>query len=171
MARASIEDPIKIFRFQVSIGDVPVIGFSEISGLSRTTAVAKYREGGDNITEQKSAGLTEFPAITLRRGQIVSGDKSLLSLFVYNWVAQLGIVTDTAAIFANGYRRDLTITQYSTTNDVVRAWNIINAFPSEYKPMSDLKAQASENSFEEIKLEHEGWTLDPKFINVLGAKP
>lgn len=154
MARSSIEDPLKVFRFRVECDGVVRAGFSEVDGLSRETDVAEYREGGQNETPQKSAGLSKFPDVTLRRGQIIGstrgGDDDFLE-----WAQDVHDV----AVGGNAlqYRRDLDIIQYNSLNVEVRRWRISNAFPRVYTPFTSLNGTSSDNSFETVVLAHEGF--------------
>jgi phage tail-like protein len=154
MARASIEDPLKVFRYSVVVDGFIRAGFSEVTGLDRTTEEAKYREGGFNETSQKSAALTEFPEIVLKRGQIIGSSRGGDADFI-TWATQVFDVS--SAGNASNYRKDLTIQQYSATNTLAQAWNVYDCWPKGFKPISDLKAEGNENSFEELKLANEGW--------------
>jgi phage tail-like protein len=156
MARAAVEDPLKAFRYRAVVTGFVRAGFSEINGIDRTTEEAKYREGGYNETVRKSAGLTDFPDITLKRGQLVGaqvgGDFDMV-----NWAS---LVFDVASVGnAANYRIDITVQQYSATNTLARAWTIYECWPKGFKPLSDLKGEGNENSFEELKLANEGWEL------------
>jgi phage tail-like protein len=154
MARAALEDPLKVFRFRVVVDGFVRAGFTELNGIDRNTEEVKYREGGFNETSQKSAGLTEFPDITLKRGQIVGSSRGGDDDYV-DW-AQL--VFDVASAGNdNNYRKDLDIEQYNALNVRARVWRVYNTWPKGYKPMSDGKAEGNENSFEELRLSNEGW--------------
>lgn len=154
MSRASLEDPLKVFRFKVQIDGFARAGFTEVTGLERETDVSEYREGGDQETPQKSAGLSKFPDVTLKRGQIVGSTRGGANDFT-NWADDVHNV----ASGGNGenYRRDLDIVQYNALNQEACRWRIYNAWPRRVKPMSDLSGPSSDNSFEEIVLAHEGW--------------
>lgn len=154
MARAAIQDPIKVFRFTVSVDGFIRAGFAELTGIDRTTEVVNYREGGDNTTVLKSAGLTTFPDITLRRGQILNGNGEN---DFYQWATTVFNVATNGG--AANYRKTLEITQVSHTGFPVRRWRIVEAFVVGYKPFSDLNGQTNENSMEELRLAHEGWEL------------
>lgn len=154
MARASVEDPLKVFRFRVIVDGFVRAGFSEVAGFDRTTEEAKYREGGFNETVQKSAGLTEFPDITMRRGQIVGSSRGGDDDFI-NWAASVFDVA--SAGNATNYRKDLDIEQYSATNVRARVWRVYNCWPRGFKPTSDMKADGNDNSIEELKVANEGW--------------
>lgn len=156
MARGALEDPLKEFRFRVKVDEFVRAGFTEVTGLDRETEEAKYREGGFNETPQKSAGLTTFPVLTLKRGLIVGsargGDDDFL-----NWSQQVFDVA--SAGNAVNYRRDLDIELYDATNVRAKVYRVYNAWPTGYKPYSDLKGDGSNNLIEEMRLSHEGWEV------------
>jgi phage tail-like protein len=154
MARAVVQDPIKAFRFSVSIGGFVRIAFTECTGLEKETEVVGYSEGGTDA-EQKSAGRSKYSDITLKRGQLVPGIPG--SDDFMQWLSQVGIVS------VNGnkaeYRRDIVITQHDAFNRPVREWSVYNSWPHKFKAMSDLKGDSNENSIEELTLCHEGFDV------------
>lgn len=152
--RASAEDPLKVFRFRVECDGFTRAGFSEVTGLTRTTAVAEYREGGFNETPQKSAGLSTFGDITLRRGQIIGSSRGGDDDFL-DWAKQVHNVS--AGGNAENYRRSLDIVQFNSQNKEIRRWRIANAWPSGFRATSDLNATSSDNSIEELTIAHEGF--------------
>lgn len=156
MARAAVEDPLKSFRFRVVIDGFVRAGFSEVTGFDRETDEAKYREGGFNETEQKSAGLTHFGDIMLKRGLIIGssrgGDTDML-----DWA---DLVFDIAVQGnAGNYRKDLDIEQYSAQNTRARVWRVYDSWPKKVVPTGELKAESSENLYESITLANEGWEM------------
>jgi phage tail-like protein len=154
--RASTDDPLKVFRYRIEVDGITRAGFSEMTGLSKTTDVAEYREGGMNETPQKSAGLSKFTDVVLRRGQISHSIRGGDDDFI-DWLDQVNKVGSQGN--AENYRRNLDVVQFSSLNQEVRRWRITNAFPSASKPFSDLNASASDNSIEELTLSHEGYEL------------
>lgn len=156
MARTVNEDPLKVFRFLVEEDGFKRAGFREVNGLEATVEVAEYREGGDNETVKKSAGLVSYGNITLIRGQIIGsnegGDDDL-----WDWFESVQDVA-TRGNAAN-YRRDFDIAQYDATYAEVRRWNVYEAWPVRFKPFSDLNATNNDNSVEEAELANEGFTL------------
>lgn len=156
MARASIEDPLKVFRFTANITNFARSSFSEISGIDMSITVERYREGGFNETAQKSAGQAEFPDVTFTRGQIFSvqrGDGSDLDMI--NWMNMIYQVTTIGN--AINYRQDITVSQYSANNTLAREWTLVEAWPCGFKPLTELKGMGNENSYESMKIAHEGW--------------
>lgn len=157
MARTTLEDPIKVFRYKLEIaGFMGRYGFSEITGLEGETEVAEYREGGMNDTVQKSPGITKFADVTLRRGQLVGPSSGYNML--YEWYQEIFSATRGTGT-AENFRRTLTLTQYTPLNQPGRVWTIDEAWPKKYKPFSDLNATSSDNSIEEVVICHEGIQL------------
>lgn len=153
--RAATEDPLKAFRFRIEIDGVTRAGFTECTGLSRETEIAEYREGGMNDTPQKSAGLSRYPNIVLKRGQIIGsaqgGDDDFLI-----WAQDVHDVS--AGGNTMNYRRNLDIVQYDALNQEVRRWPVYEAWPCKLIPFGDLNAMSSENLVETLELAHEGFS-------------
>ena len=70
-ARSVTNDPLQKFMFEVSIPDMPTMGFQKVAGLSRELAVVEYFEG---MAEHayKLTGREKVSEVTLERG--VYGD-------------------------------------------------------------------------------------------------
>lgn len=152
MPRTSVEDPLKVFRFVLEIDGFARAGFMECSGLERTTEVAEYREGGDNETVKKSAGLSAFGDITLRRGQVLDEGQNDF----YNWAQEVHDVGSQGGS-QRDYRRDVDIVQFERGGLEVARWRLHEAWPNRFKPFSDLDATANDNSIEELNIVNEGF--------------
>lgn len=155
--RSDSEDPLKTFRFQVEIMQFARFGFQKCTGISATTDVVEYREGGQNATVQKSPGLTKFGNITLERGQIFAagfGDKDVLS-----WYLQVFNVSAKTAASPKAFRRIVDVVQFDKEATERYRWRLVQCWPMEVKPLGDLDAMASTNSIEQMILAHEGWRL------------
>lgn len=91
-------DPLRNFKFHVNIHFNPqgtskrmaTLGFMNMSGLSASTEPIPYREGGDNTTQRKMPGQTNFADITLSRGVVVGTYQSWYWLKHLFWVNQGG---------------------------------------------------------------------------------
>ena len=151
MARPTLLDPLKAFRFKVVIDGFARMGFTEVTGLEKDTDEVKYREGGMNETERKSAGLSHFGDITLRRGQVMPGQGASDMI---DWVEKVHSIQLGNAV---KYRKDIDIQQLTFYNTVACTWRVSNAWPKKFKPMSDMKGDSSADSYEEITLAHEGF--------------
>jgi len=166
MARSRLQDPLKIFNFLVVIpggtdADT-VAGFTEVTGLDSTIAMDEKRGGGENFSVQLSPGLPSHGEVTLRRGQIINTQNALASDLFYNWYLQCYHYQ------ADGYadsdpRRDIRVLQLYPTGIVARGWEMVNCLASYYKPFTDLNGGESGNSFEEIRIRHEGFG-DPEAL-------
>jgi phage tail-like protein len=148
-------DPYKNFKFRVKWDGKFVAGVSKVSGLKRTTEVVKHREGGDPSTSRKSPGRSEFEAITLERGVTHDVEFERWANKVWNFGAGLGAETS-----LKDFRKDLTIEMYNEAGQLVLAYNVFRAWPSEYQPVPDLDANANAVAIQTLKLECEGWERD-----------
>jgi phage tail-like protein len=153
--RSSYQDPVKTFDYIVEIDGFKRFGFSEVTGLQANTAVISYREGGDNHSVRKSAGLTEYDPIVLKRGQVIDpngvGDDDF-----YDWYLQVQSIR-TQGFADPDYRRNGTVVQFHRDGRTARRWDFINSWPSRYKPFGDLGGNDSNDSIEELELQHEGF--------------
>lgn len=69
-------DPVRNFKFQVQMihtdntiaSELGKMGFTAVDGLSMTTDVSAYREGGWNTNPHKLPGQTDFSPITMSSG-------------------------------------------------------------------------------------------------------
>jgi phage tail-like protein len=73
MATATIPDPYTNFNFLVEIDGITRAAFHECSGFDSTIDVIEHREGGENTTLRKCAGMTKYSNIVLKRG--ITDDK------------------------------------------------------------------------------------------------
>lgn len=97
MARATATDPIRNFKFQVSIlsaggnlatdaPDLGNLGFAVVSGLSVQNEMVGYREGGMNTHPHKFLGQSDFAPVTFSRGVFPSqSDLYRWQQFLHRW--------------------------------------------------------------------------------------
>ncbi len=182
-------DPLRTFKFQVDIGYqtddlqrqqgtqiLARCGFMSVSGLSVTTEMIPYREGGMNTTTRKMPGQSDYPPVTLQRG-LFAGDGRL-----FNWMKDI-FLTDAVqgSVLKNLNHLDFRTTvlirvlQHPTVrqnpalintgggNVPVRqapgkgrwAVALINAWPTSWSA-SDLDAGGNGIIMEQLTLVHEG---------------
>jgi phage tail-like protein len=132
------------FAFSVWIGQQPVAGFSEVSGLAMETEVETFREGGANLSERQLAGPVKYSSrLVLKRG---FGDMK----YLWNWYA--GVMKGMIE------RRDVTIL-INSTHDSQEApepkWVFRAACPVKWTG-PELRATTSAVAFESIELVHRG---------------
>ncbi len=136
-------DPYRNFNFLVQIDGITQAGFSECSGLSSTTEVVEYREGGDNTTVHKLPGKTAYGDITLKWGITDNLD-------LWNWRQQI--------IDGQVFRKHGTLILFDFDASTERArWNFIRAWPTKCE-LPSFSARGNEVAIETLVLAHEGLT-------------
>lgn len=158
-------DPLRSFKFHViisRIGDLaaayPKLGFMSVSGLSVTTDVIAYRQGGHNTTTQKMPGQSDFAPVTLSKG-LMTGDQKLV-----NWVYQLfNVMQGNGNAYPSGtdFRAivDIMLIDHPVTTKtapVKAVWRLYNAWPTSVS-FGDLDAGANSIAVNQMTLAHEGW--------------
>lgn len=124
MARATASDPIRNFKFQVTIVPtggtttggagglsrnapaLPKLGFSVMSGISVQNEMVGYREGGMNTHTHKLVGQSDFAPVTFSRGVFFDQpDMWRWQEFIHSWnQADSGSRAED-----NDYRCDITV--------------------------------------------------------------
>lgn len=152
-------DPYKNFKFRVKWDGKYVAGISKVGALKRTTEVVEHREGGDPSSTRKSPGQTKFEAITLERG--VTHDANFLQWVnkVWNFGAGPG-----AEVSLADFRKDIIIEVFNEAGQKVKAYNVFRCWVSEYQALPELDASAHAVAIESMKLENEGWEIDPDVV-------
>ena len=148
-------DPYQNFKFRVKWDGHYVAGLSKVSALKRTTEVVKHREGGDPSTTRKSAGRTEYEAITLERGITHDPDFERWANKVWNYGSGLG-----AEVSLKDFRKHIIIEMYNEAGQLAIAYKVFRCWISEFQAQPDLDANANVIAIQTIKLENEGWERD-----------
>jgi phage tail-like protein len=150
-------DPYKNFKFRIMWDGKYVAGVSKVGGLTRTTQVVTYREGGDPSIVRKSPGQTEYTAITLERG--VTHDPEF-----ENWASKVWDFDNRGQlgqeVSLQDFRKDIIIELYNEAGQKVMAYNVYRCWVSEYTALPELDASANAVAIQTLKLENEGWTRD-----------
>jgi phage tail-like protein len=152
-------DPYKNFKFRVKWGGNYVAGVNKVGGLTRTTEVVTYREGGDPSMERKSPGQTKYEAITLERGITQDLAFEQWANKVWNYSSTLG-----TEVSLQDFRKDIIIEMYNEAGQLVIAYNVYRCWVSEYLAQPDLDASANAVAIQHIKLENEGWERDTSVV-------
>lgn len=133
-------DPTPAFRFELSLDDLPVAGFSEIGGLSVELEAQEYAEGGLNSHMHRFPNRAKQANLTLKRGII---DRQL-----WDWFYD---TTQGKIKFRSGAIR----LRDPSGGEVVMEWYIYNAFPTKISG-PDLNASQNSVAFESLELAHQG---------------
>jgi len=148
-------DPYKNFKFRLKWDGRYVAGISKVSALRRTTAVVKFRDGGDPSTSRKSPGPTDYEPITLERGVTHDPDFEAWAATVWQIGATLG-----AEVSLASFRKDIILDFYNEAGQLAISYKIYRCWVSEYQALPDLDANANAVAIQHIKLENEGWDRD-----------
>ncbi|MCC6729953.1 MAG: phage tail protein [Chthonomonadales bacterium] len=148
-------DPYKNFKFRVKWDNRYVAGVSKVSALKRTTEVVRHRDGGDPSSSHKSAGRTEYEAITLERGVTHDVEFEQWANKVWNFGSGAG-----AESSLKDFRKDILLEVFNEAGQRVLAYRIYRCWVSEYQALPELDANANAVAIQTLKLENEGWERD-----------
>jgi phage tail-like protein len=185
-SRSLNSDPLRNFRFQVSINNPAVsttmaqMGFMAMSGLAVNNEVIPYREGGNNTTTRKMPGQSDFGPITLTRGFMAAPVTSTGSAIqntgtneIYEWFTEIFSVNVGAGygnptvnfrvyVTIDVLEHPVTSTQSAAGIDnpapIKARFIVYNAWPMGYS-FSDLEAGGNAVFIENLTLAHEGWAV------------
>jgi phage tail-like protein len=152
-------DPYKSYRFLVYFGQstTAVAAVSKVSKLSRSSDVIEYKEGGNAIT-LKGLGRTKYEPVTIERG--ITQDKDFIA-----WadMAQRLDNGEPTTSLAN-LRQEVRIRLLNEEGQPVHGYILHRCWVSEFQALPDLDASASAVAIEHIKIENEGWEIDPAVV-------
>ena len=132
-------DPIPTFRFEVELDDLPVAGFSEISGLSVEVKPHEYAEGGINTHIHRFPGPVTQGNLTLKRGIV---DRKMWDWFYELTLGKVRLLNASIRL------RD-------PSGPVVMEWYIRKAFPIKWTG-PELNATQNSVAVETLELAHQG---------------
>ena len=158
-------DPFRNFKFKVVIRHPEIPGFANfgfmaVSGLSITTEVIPYREGGMNTTTQKMPGQSDFSPLTMSRG-LGNGQGEM-----WKWMKQLFVVMqgNRSGTAGSDFRHtvDVKVLDHPTAGyrraKVKAQFRVYNAWPTSVS-FSDLDAGANAIIVNQMTLAHEGFDV------------
>lgn len=158
-------DPFRNFKFRVYIRHPRIrgfatMGFMSVSGLSITTEVIPYREGGMNTTTQKMPGQSDFSPLTMSRG-LAAGHGEM-----WYWMKELFVVMQGTGAGRPGqeFRHDVDIKVLDHPTSGRRMartkahFRVYNAWPTSVS-FSDLDAGANAIVVNQMTLAHEGFDV------------
>lgn len=188
MARAASTDPLRNFKFRVTIqptsaglanhvGKIGELGFSVVSGLSVQNEMIAYREGGMNTHPHKMIGQSDYGPVTFSKGVFAHEDNlHKWQTFMHSW-GQGGINRQGSTRDANDYRADITVAIYdhpvsagsyatpgeSTNNNPTPGkaklgYKLFNCWPGSFS-MTDLNAGDSSILIQQMVINHEGFQI------------
>ena len=150
------ENPYESFKFRVELDGRYVAGFSAVGALKRMTEVVTRREGGSPHAHLAPA-TTRFEAVTLERG--VTHDAEFERWANSTYSTDAGLSTSLA-----DFRKDLRIELVDASGRTVRGYGVHRCWVSSIDALPELGSIGSKGTalaIRSMKLEHEGWELDP----------
>jgi len=141
-------DPLPRFKFVVEIEGIRRAGFQTCSGLEEETEVREYREGGDQSTVRKLAGLNSYSPLVLEFGSAFDDE-------IWQWRQRV------KRVGATKNRKPISVVQQDESGKEVKRWQVFDAWPSKYTA-PEFDATSSENAVESVELQHEGLDLITK---------
>jgi phage tail-like protein len=152
-------DPYKSFKFRVLWDGEIVAGVSKVSPLKRTTEVVSHREGGDVSTPRLSPATSKFDPVTLERGITFAPEFEAWANLVYSAEGDGGVSL-------RNFRKNIRIEMLNLQGTVVRAYNIMRCWPSEFTALPELDANGQGIAFESLVLQNEGHERDLSVVEV-----
>jgi phage tail-like protein len=154
-------DPYKTYRFLVFFGlsTAPIAAVSKLTAVKRSSDVIEYKEGGNPII-LKGLGRTKYEPITLERG--ITQDTDFL---VWADAAQK-LDQGHASTSLKNLRREIRIQLLNEEGQAVHGYIVHRCWVSEFQALPDLDAGGNAVAVEHIKLENEGWEIDPSVVEV-----
>lgn len=148
-------DPYKNFKFIVRWEGKDVAGMSKVSGLTRSTQVISYREGGDPSSTLKMPGQIEYSPITMERG--VTHDPAF-----EEWANKVWTYGNDrgAEMSLKDFRRDIIIDLLDEAGQTAISYKIYRCWVSDYTALPDLDASENGVAIQSITLQNEGWERD-----------
>jgi len=188
MARSTVTDPLRNFKFRVTINPTGVLanrapnlsnlGFSVVSGLSVQNELIAYREGGMNTHPHKMIGQSDYGPVTFSKG-VFAHEKDLYAWqqFLHSW-SQGGSSSGGSTSGANEYRCDISVVVYdhpvssgnyqtpgqvNSNNPPAGApkfgYKLHNCWPGSYN-ITDLNAGDSSILIQQMVVHHEGFQIE-----------
>src|SRR6266496_5378062 len=107
-------DPYKTYKFRILWDGKVVLGVSKTGALKRTTNVVPHRGGGENSTDHKSPGRTQWDGLTLERGVTHDLEFELWANRIHPYSGDVAMDLDNFFFQAEDGIRDLYVTGVQT---------------------------------------------------------
>ncbi len=134
------QDPFISLFFEVTINNLKVADFSEVTGLGGEIEVEDYKEGGTNEFVHKLPKITKYNNLVLKSGMTDS-------TYLYDWFEKI----------ANGTvePRQIVITLKDSEDKALKTWRFKDAFPVKISA-TDFNSQSNTIMIETVEFVHRG---------------
>ncbi|MFO0749646.1 MAG: phage tail protein [Myxococcota bacterium] len=143
-----MSDPDVPYRYQIDMGHVTCVRFTDATGLKSTTAVESVREGGNNLFEYAMVGSNKYEDLTIKKGFYSVGSE------FYKWMRQLHIKTMPIN------RVNMSLVIMNDKFDEVGRFNLYKCFPVSYDGPG-FNSTAKEIVFESITVHYDFFEYHP----------
>jgi phage tail-like protein len=152
---AERHDPLRTYRFRVSIGGRAVAGVQKVSGLTVAVGVRETWEGGNALHRYANPDRATWEPITLHQG-LALGDT------LERWATAVVDYLRTGRSVRGAVKRDVVIDVLEDRwppkeGPAPRSYLVRNAWISKYEAVPALDAMANEVALISLELTHEGW--------------
>jgi phage tail-like protein len=137
--------PGVLFKFWVEVDDTVVAEFKECSGIRMERETEPVKEGGQNEYVHLLPGRSKYFPIVLKYG--VTDSTAL-----WDWYRE-GLYDGKVT------RKSISILLRNVEGDIVRRWNVINAYPTKWDG-PQLNTESNQVAIETLELTHHGLSLD-----------
>lgn len=155
------KDVYRGFKFSVTIDGFKRASFQKVTGLKSAIEVVEYREGNMPDRMEKLPGMMSFDAVTLERGISFDDD---FNEWIQEVTSVVGNATDpvTRSTTKNDqgsgeatYRRDVFIALHDKKGEVVKEYELLGAWCSEYT-IGDFDATSQDVVISSLVIQHHG---------------
>ena len=154
--RASKGDPLRNFRFQLTIEGIGHTAFQSVSGMDVDYGVHEYREGGRNFSPRIFPDAVTWQPLTLKRG-ICPNDIDLMLWARQRFNTETSQVSFMGVHVAPAFiKRLCMLTIADKTWEKAHEFVIYDAWVKSYK-LGELDAQGNGVLVEELSIVHNGW--------------
>lgn len=151
---AARRDPLRTYRFRVSLGGEAVAGVQKVSGLTVSVGAKETWEGGNALHRYANPDRATWEPITLHQG-LALGDT------LERWAgAVVDYLRTGRSSGSEAVKRDVVIDvleDHQRADAPPRSYLVRNAWISKYEALPALDAMGNEVALISLELTHEGW--------------
>jgi phage tail-like protein len=159
-----MSDPYETSRFLVFLGTstVPIPEVCLVTSLIRSTAAVDESTGGGGSAPRLVPGRSSWAPITM--GRPIGPDTTF-----EDWANEVFALESGVPIGGQSFRKTVRLHLLDEAGVVVRGYNILNAWVSEYEALPDLDSDANALALEHIVIQHDGWERDTTIVAPAGT--
>jgi phage tail-like protein len=154
--------PPLMYRVEWDGHEIP--GIFRISGLARRTEVVDDHDGGESNGLRRSPGISRYEPLVLDRFLGAGPEFEQWATKVWSYGTGFG-----SEVSLRDFRKDLRIVLYNALGETVMVYRVYRCWPSDYRVMGEMKAEAPSAPVETLVLQYEGWERDHEVVPRVGG--